>query len=280
MRGQRFSSLALTVVLLAISAGPALSADLAATTNSDIMRQQFHLQGRMLLGYLRRAREAGVSRDPWGMDYALQEALKLSYTLLQTAPQLRVTDPSSQAGPPVNAGEQELNVPLEEGLDIDASLPSGRWEEMDELDQEAGSIPLKTVHDSLERAHEFLLYRPPALGAALLATNQALGLIHWRQGVEPLPWAKARDQLLKAYALALDSHPEAVGELARAQDLLAGLPDGQVYARNPATLMNNPMPDLRALRSLLRQVDIRVATMRDEAEQTRFDGMGGRPGQP
>ncbi len=277
MRGQRLSSLVLTVVLLAISAGQALPADLAATTNADIMRQQIHLQGRMLLSYLRRAREAGLSGDPWGMDYALQEARRLANELLLTVPRLQVADPSSQAGAAGNGGEQGINVPLEEGLDIDDSLSTGRWQQLDELAQEAGSIPLKEVRDTLDRAHQLLQARPPALGAALIAANEALGQIHWRQGLETPPWVKARDQLLKGYALALDAKPEASGELVRAYGLLAGLPDGQVYARYLATLLNNPAPNLRALRSLLRQVDTQIEMLRDAAEQTRFDGMGERP---
>jgi hypothetical protein len=208
------------------------------------------------------------------MDYALHEARRLSNTLL-LAERLQRPDQSSQAAyPPVKIRGKKLNVPLEEGLDIDASLPSGRWERLNELEQEAGTIPLKEVRDAITRAQQYLQAQPQALGAALIATNQALGQIHWRQGLEPLPWVKARDQLLQAYALTLDARPEAFGELTRAYDLLAGLPDGQVYARYLATLLQAPVANVRALRGLVQQVDTQVETLRDAAEQALFGSVG------
>ena len=278
MRGKTLSSLLLTLILVAAACQvPANEATSAA--NTDVLRQHIHLQGRMLLSYLRRAKQAGLSGDPWGMDYALQEAgrqvhgLRLAYRRLQGPAQ------SSKAEVPDNAGKQQ-EVPLEEALDIDTSLPSGAWEQQDEPAHEVGAIPLEQVSDTLEKAHRSLQSRPPALGAALIATNQALGQIRWRQGLEPLPWVKARDQLLKAYALTLDSRPGAQAELVKARDLLAALPEGKVYARYLTDLLNYPVADRWALRSVLRQVDTQVELLRDSAEQSRFDDTPDRPRQP
>ena len=276
MRGKTISSLLLTALLCVIGISPALADEPSQVPNTDVIRQHIHLQGRMLLGYLRRAKEAGMSGDPWGMEYAVQEASRLAHGLHLAYQRLGSMDQSPKTGAPDKVGTQQLDVPLEEGLDVDTSLTDGPWEVVDGSAQQAGVIPLKQVSDTLAKAHRLLQSSPPALGAALIATNQALGQIHWRQGLEPLPWVKARDQLLKAYALTLDSRPEARAEMVKARDLLAALPEGKGYARYLTALLSYPAPDRWALRSVLRQVDTQVELLRDAAEQSRVDHMENR----
>jgi len=278
MRVKTLVSLLLTA-LLGIGACQVPADQPTQTANTDVIRQHIHLQGRMLLSYLRRAKQAGMSGDPWGMDYALQEAGRLVHGLRLAYGRLPGSDQASRAELSDNTGKQPLDVPLEEALDVDTSLPGGSWEQQDEQAREVGAIPLEQVSDTLEKAHRLLQSRPPALGAALIATNQALGQIRWRQGLQSLPWVKARDQLLKAYALTLDSSPEAVSELASARDLLAALPDGKVYAHYLTDLLNHPTPNRWALRSVLRQVDTQVELLRNAAERSRFDKMQHPPKQ-
>jgi hypothetical protein len=280
MHGKTLPSLLLTALLCVIVISPGLADETTQPTNTDVIQQHIHLQGRMLLSYLRRAREAGLSGDPWGMDFAVQEAsrlvrgLRLAYRRLQGSAQVPKAGASKKAGP------RQFDVPLEEGLDIDTSLPDGPWQLVDGSAQQAGVIPLDQVSAKLAKAYRLLQARPPALGAALIAVNQALGQIRWQQGLEPLPWVKARDQLLKAYTMTLDAHPEARAELANARDMLAALPDGKGYARYLTDLLNNPAPDRWALRGVLRQVDNQIELLRNTAEQSRFGKMEGRSRRP
>ena len=261
MRGKTLSSL-LLATLLGMGAGQVLADLPTQTPNADFLRQQTHLQGRMLLSYLRRAKEAGLSGDPWGMDYAVQESSRLISGLRQAYRRLPGSDQSAETRQP--------DVPLEEGLDVDTSLPDGPWQLVEGSAHQAGAIPLDQVSDTLAKAHGLLQSRPPALGAALIAVNQALGQIRWQQGLEPLAWIKARDQLLKAYAMTLDSTPGARAELVKARDLLAAQPEGKGPARYLSDLLNNPAPGHWALRNVVRKVDIQVDLLREAAEQSRF----------
>jgi hypothetical protein len=122
------------------------------------------------------------------------------------------------------------------------------------------------VGESIDQALAALKAQPPTLGAALLATESALGRVHWDKGLEPKDWAAARDQVLDAYALTLDARPGAAAKLAEAEKVLAALPDGNRFARRLAGLQTASAPSPVALAALVSDLDAKVRSLRDAAE--------------
>ena len=242
---------------------PPLSAAVGLPAQSQIQRQ-IQAQGRMLLGNLRQAREMGLRGDPWAMSYALHEAHRL-------LDQLSLAEQSLRDG---ESSRQPANAPLDERLDIGIPLSGGRWQRLADLEQAAASIPLHQVKTAVDQASRLLHARPPALGRALLVTNQALSDIHWQSDLETTGWSRSRDLVLQGYAMALDHHRTAFDKLAEAQHSLRTLPGAGSYGRRLDTLLRAPTLQLGALRTLVQDLDHKVQTIRKRAERVRLERSG------
>ena len=225
----------------------------------DLERQVLS-QGPMLLGNLRQAREAGLRRDPWGMSYSLQEARRVLDAMAVAERSIQSKSAPSADRPP------DLEVPLGEPLELDRPEPGRREQAVERFEGVSGSIPLKPVSQAIDRALAALNAHPRALGAALLATEDALRQVRWKQGLEPGDWAAAQDEVLAGYALALDSRPDAPKQLAEAHQALAALSGGEPFARRLAGLQAAPVQDLAALSALVRDLDTKVRSLREAAE--------------
>lgn len=227
-------------------------------------------QSSMLLGDLRQAREEGLCGDRWGMAYSLGAA-RLVLNTMAAAEGLRPPYRPPRFGR-LSQGPlpSDLSAPLDQRLDVDSPLPGGRRERIARLDEPAGSVPQEPVAHAIGRALAALGTHPPAVGAALLATNGALERVRWDKGLEPEDWAAARDQVFEAYALALDNRPQARTRLAGANKALTALSAGRVYARRLTRLRAAPVLDLAALSALVHDLDVKVQALRDAAERARY----------
>jgi len=246
----------------------------SAASDQDLqaaLQQQVLSQGRRLLGSLRQARTLGLHGDPWAMAYSLEQARRLLDQIDQAQRMLYARRAPNDEGTALRQPPRLSVAPLDERLVIDSPLSNGRRQRLAGLEQYAGFIPLQRVRNHIARAAGALNNRPPDLGRALLATNQALSDIHWQPSLEPAGWSRARDLLLQGYTLALGSRPGAFGRLVRARRRLENLPDGGVYARRLATLLRAPTLDLKALGSLVRDLDRQVQVRRNRAERVRLE---------
>ena len=267
--GKRFMAVLLTC--LWFGATTAVSSTAGGQKVKGEIQQQIQFQGRLLLGNLRKAREMGLRGDPWAMAYALQEAHRLVNQIDQAERLLYAKASLNNERADSQQSYTPSIAPLDERLDIDVPLSGGRWQQLTDLDEYAGFIPLQRVQVEIEQASRALKVQPPDLGSALLATNKALSDIHWQPGLDVVGWSQARDQLLRGYALAMDSHPGAHAWLVRVQRRLAEIPGGDVYARRLATLLRAPTLDLGALRFLARDLDHKVQILRNHAERVRLE---------
>jgi hypothetical protein len=251
----------------AISPGAqALAAGVARQAAPPDMEQQLLDQGAILLGSLRQAREEGLRRDPWGMVYSLQQARRVVYAMAAADRWIRLNRPPGARrarNPSVPPG---LSVPLGQLMELDRPKSGGREQVVARFDGGAGSVPLKPVSEAIGSALAALRRDPPALGAALLATEAALRQVRWDKGLQPKGWPAARDEVVEAYALALDYHAEALSRLVGAQHALAALPGGEPYARRLAALQAAPALNLPALSRLVRDLDAKVQSLRASAE--------------
>jgi hypothetical protein len=223
----------------------------------------------MLLGNLRQAREAGLRRDPWGMAYSLQEARRVLYAMAAAERSMQPQGPAGAGRPPAGHLPAGLAVPLGQVLESDRPEPGGREQVLERFDVPTGFISLRLVNSAIGRALAALNGRPPAVGAALLATEDALRQVRWDKGLEPEDWAAARDLVLQGYALAVDSHPGTVAWLAAAHRALAVLSGGEPFVRRLVALQLTPVPNTAALGELVRDLDAKVRSLRDEAELGR-----------
>jgi hypothetical protein len=224
------------------------------------LEQQVLNQGPMLLGNLRQAREEGLGRDPWGMVYSLQEARRVLYAMTAADRQMQPEAPAAGNQPP---GE---TAPLGEPLEVDRLESGGRELELGRFEGEAGSISLQPMDQAIRRALSALNRDPPALGTALLATEDALRQVRWARGLEPKDWAAGRDRTLEGFALALDANPKARPRLDEARRALSALPGGEPLARRLAAILADPTLDLGALSGLVRDLDAKVSALRRAAE--------------
>jgi len=154
-------------------------------------------------------------------------------------------------------------------LELDRPETGGRQQAVGQFEGDAGRISLAPVKRDLIRALAALREHPPAIGAALLATDDALRQVHWQKGLEPKDWVAARDQVLQGYALALDSRPEARARLAGAERTMAALTGAEPFARRLSEAQTGPTPDFAALSKLVKNLDSKVDSFRDSAEVGR-----------
>jgi hypothetical protein len=254
------------ILAAALPANRALAAGALPPAEPFDLERQVLDQGPMLLSNLRQAREEGLRRDPWGMVYSLQEARRLLHAM--TAAERSPQPGPATGGSRPTAGNPApgTTVPLGEPVEVDRPESGGRELEVKRFDGEAGTIALVPMDQAIGRALTALNGHPPALGAALLATEDALGQVHWAKGTEPKEWASARDQALEGFALALDGNPKARPRLEEAHKVLSGLPGGEQLAGRLATILAAPAPDLGALSALVRDLDVKVSGLRRAAE--------------
>jgi hypothetical protein len=257
------------VLAASLSALPGAQAHAGGSTArvapEDLEAQVFE-QGPMLLGDLRQAREAGLRRDPWGMAYSLEEARRVLYAMVAAERSTRPEGPSAAGSPPAGSLPPGLTVPLGQVLELDRPEPGAREQGVARFDVPTGSIPLTPVNGAIGRALAALNRRSPAVGAALLATEDALQQVRRDKKLEPEDWSAARDLVLEGYALAVDSHPGTVARLAAAHRALAALSGGEPFVRRLAALQATPAPDVAGLSELVHDLDARVRSLRDAAE--------------
>lgn len=247
----------------------------ADVADTSALASQTVRQGDMLVAELRQARREGLRADPWGMLDSLREARRLVEAITEAE---RLKPPYWVPGfraLPLGPPPPGLRSPLDQRLDVDLSLPQGRLQRLGTLERPLGLIPLHQVYGDIGRALHALQAHPPATGLALLATADALNGIDWKHGLEPKDWAVAREQVLAAYALALDGRSAARQPLALAQARLSSLPDGKSFARRLAELQAAPAPQPRALGALVEDLDAKVQALRDAAEQASDGGSAG-----
>ena len=258
--------LALTATLSASCGAPIMAAPARPQTAPLDLEQQILEQGPMLLGNLRQARAAGLRHDPWGMAYSLQEARRLLAAMSSAERLIPHKGRPYTHRRPVRSSRPAGALPLGQILELDRPAAGGRAHVLSRFDERVGSLRRRALNRAISRALAALNHRPPALGAALLATQTALDQVRWDKGLEPKAWAAARDRVMKVYAMALDSRPEALSALDGAQHALAGLPGGRPYARRLAALRVAPAPDLVALERLVSDLDAKVQSLRQSDE--------------
>jgi len=257
--------LAMTVAL-SMPGAFAVADDAPSQASQFDLDQQVLSQGPMLLGNLRQAREEALRRDPWGMISSLQEARRLLYAMAAAERELHPEGPPGARRPRDATLPSDLVVPLGQPLEMDRPESGGREQAIGRFEGRAGTIPLAPVAQDVDRALAALQNRPPALGAALLATEDALRQVHWDKGLEPQAWAAARDRVLKGYALALDARPEARARLAGAREALAALPGGESFVQRLVAAQAGSTPDLATLSALVDDLDAKVRSLRETAE--------------
>jgi hypothetical protein len=259
--------LVFALALAAVSpATPALAGELPPPAKPFDVEQQVLNQGPALLGQLRQAREEALRQDPWGMATSLQEARRLLYAMTAAERPTQPGAPSGGSGVSANNPPAGATALFAEPVEVDRPESGGRELAVGQFAGEAGTVALEPMGRAIDRALTALNGQPPALGTALLATEDALGQVHWVKGTEPEEWAKARDQTLEGFALALDANPKARQRLDEAHKVLSGLPGGGPLATRLATIMAAPEPDLGALSALVRDLDAKVGTLRRAAE--------------
>lgn len=272
MNRNTYLCLALAAMLSFTASTQAQIAEATTGSQDGELQQQLDVQGSMLLDKLRQARKAGLSGDPWGMRYALQEAQRLLGTMSLaenlSKSQLPVVQHPKKSG---SRGEMR-KVALTERLEIDSPLPSGHMQPLDELEEPVGAIQLSELGDAVGQALQELGKQPPSTGAALIAVQQALGKIHWQNGLEPQAWVKARDLLIRGYGHLLDNDPQAMSELRRSGELLADLPYGRSYAQRLYQVLQSSPPDLAGMRVLLQALDNKILVSRMSAERSHLEG--------
>ena len=257
---------ALTATLSTLAGAQALAGDQPLQAAPFDLEQQVLSQGPMLLGNLRQAREAGLRRDPWGMIYSLQEARRLLEAMSAAERSIQFEDSPGADRQPAGTLPPDLEAPLGEPLELDRPVSGAREHAVARFEGVSGFILLKPVSRAIDRALASLNAHPRALGAALLATEDALRQVHWDKGLEPEDWVAARYEVLAGYALALDSRPKTPKRLAKAHQALAALAGGESFAKRLTALQATPALDLEALSVLVRDLDTKVRSLRDAAE--------------
>jgi len=261
---------------LALSVAPVVQAGStspAAASYTVPLRHQLQAQGRMVLGELREARDAGLRGDPWGMGYSLQQARRL-LEAMALADSLRAPHHPPHAGaPPTRPVLRGLKAPLDQREDVDTPLAGARWQRLAETERSTGSIPLQAVAEAIERALGALNGHAPDIGAALLATSEALGQVQWNPALVPAAWVEARDQAIRADALLLQHRPSAAAtSLRQAREILSGLPGGKAYADRISALLQATAPDRRRLVTLAQELGGKVQALRDAQERAALGG--------